>query len=98
MAAEESERQEPWVGEKVYPNPEEKLTTHIPTLAGCIIVVIAGVLLRIYAVQIAEWLFDIALRDTVNIIRNLGLGIAIFLGAIIAFFLIWTLGVFPSRR
>lgn len=98
MAEEERQSQGVWAGEKVYPNPGEKLTTHIPILAGCIIIAIAGVPLRIYAIQIAIALYDVALRDIVNIIRNLGLGIAIFSGAILAFYLIWTLGGFPVKE
>ena len=43
---EEKENQEFSTAEKVYPNPGEKLTTHIPILAGCIIIAIAGVLPR----------------------------------------------------
>ena len=95
---EEKENQEFSTAEKVYPNPGEKLTTHIPILAGCIIIAIAGVLLRIYAIQIAIALYDVALGDIVNIIRNLGLGIAIFSGAILAFYLIRTLGGYPIKE
>lgn len=95
---EEKESQDFQGEEKVYPNPGEKLTTHILILAGCIIIAIAGVLLRIYAIQIAIALYDVALRDIVNIIRNLGLGIAIFLGAILAFYLIRTLGGYPIKE
>lgn len=72
--------------EKVYPNPGTKLLTRIVILLGSIIGIFIGVLFRLYAVQICEWLWDVALIDTVNNWRNLGLGMIIaFSGLLLSF-------------
>ena len=88
MTTEEKESQEPWAGEKVYPHPGVKLTTHIAILLGCIIGIVLGVLLRMYAVQFCEWLYDIALTSSVNNFRNLGLGMVIAFSACFVGYLI----------
>jgi len=69
--------------EKVYPNPGTKLITRIAILLGGIIGIVLGTLLRLYSVQICEWLWDVALIDTVNNFRNLGLGMIIAFSAIL---------------
>lgn len=45
-------------------------------------------LLRMYAVQFCEWLYDIALTSSVNNFRNLSLGIVIAFSAIFVVYLI----------
>ena len=77
MTTEEKESQEPWVGEKVYPNPGVKPTTYVLYLVAGIVGVVLGVLLRTYAVEIVEALFDVALKFTVSGFRDLGLGMVI---------------------
>jgi len=98
MAEEERQSQEVWAGEKVYPNPGERLVIHILILAGCATIAMAGTLVSIFAIPIAIALYDVAIRDIVNIISNLGSGIAIFSGAIFAFYLIRTLGGYPIKE
>ena len=80
---EEKESQKFSGEEKVYPHPGVKLTTRIAILLGCIIGIVLGVLLRMYAVQFCEWLYDIALTSSVNNFRNLGLGMVIAFSAIL---------------
>ena len=78
MTAEQEETQEALAEEeKVYPNPGVKPWTHIMIFLGSAIGVALGVLLRMYAVQFCEWLYDVALIVTVNNFRNLGLGMTI---------------------
>jgi len=98
MVGEERESQQSQTVEKVYSNPGERLIVHILIVTGCIIVAIAGLLLRIFAVPIVVALYDVALKSTVNAFSNLGLGIAIFLWALLVFYLIWTLGGFPVKE
>ncbi|MBA7630806.1 hypothetical protein ES703_38331 [subsurface metagenome] len=80
---EERESQGFLEAEKVYPNPGAKLITRIAILMGSIIGIVLGALLRLYAVQICEWLWDVALIDTVNNFRNLGLGMIIAFSVIL---------------
>ncbi len=88
MMTEEKESQEFSGEEKVYPHPGVKLTTRIAILLGCIIGIVPGVLLRMYAVQFCEWLYDIALTSSVNNFRNLGLGMVIAFSACFVGYLI----------
>ena len=85
---EERESQGFLEAEKVYPNPGAKLMTRIAILMGSIIGIVLGVLLRLYAIQICEWLWDVALIDTVNNFRYLGLGMIIAFSAIVVVFII----------
>ena len=85
---EEKESQEFSGEEKVYPNPGVKPLTHIGISLGSIIGIVLGVLLRMYAVQFCEWLYDIALTSSVNNFRNLGLGMIIAFSAILVVYLI----------
>ena len=85
---EEKESQKFSGEEKVYPHPGVKLTTRIAILLGCIIGIVLGVLLRMYAVQFCEWLYDIALTSSVNNFRNLGLGMVIAFSACFVGYLI----------
>ena len=94
MTTEEREHQEFSGEEKVYPNPGVKLTTHIFILVGCVIAIILLVLLRIYAVQIAEALYDVALRSTVDSFRLFGLAFTIIFSAFFAVYLTLILGGF----
>ena len=88
MMTEEKESQDFQGEEKVYPHPGVKLTTRIAILLGCIIGIVLGVLLRMYAVQFCEWLYDIALTGSVNNFRNLGLGMVIAFSACFVGYLI----------
>lgn len=83
MMTEEKESQGFLETEKVYPNPGAKLITRIAILLGSIIGIVLGALLRLYAVQICEWGWDVALIATVNNFRNLGLGMIIAFSAIL---------------
>jgi len=85
---EEKESQVLLESEKVYPNPGVKPLTHIGISLGSIIGIVLGVLLRMYAVQFCEWLYDIALTSSVNNFRNLGLGMIIAFSAILVVYLI----------
>ena len=98
MTTEEREHQEFSGEEKVYPNPGVKLTTHIAILLGCIIFIVLGVLLRMYAVQFCEWLYDIALARSVNNFRNLGLGMVIVFSVILVVYLIWNISGYSIRE
>jgi len=95
---EEKESQEFLGEEKVYPNPGVKLTTRIAILVGCVIAIILLVLLRIYAVQIAEALYDVALRSTVDSFRLFGLAFAIIFSAILVVYLIWNISGYSIRE
>ena len=88
MITEEKESQNFQGGEKVYPNPGTKPSTHILITLASIIGIALGVLLRMYAVELCEWLFDVALISTVNNFRNLGLGMIIAFSVIFAVYLI----------
>ena len=86
--AEEKESQDFQGEEKVYPNPGVKPLTHIGISLGSIIGIVLGVLLRMYAVQFCEWLYDIALTSSVNNFRNLGLGMIIAFSVILVVYII----------
>lgn len=98
MVGEERESQQFQAVEKVYPTVGGKLIIHILIVVGCIILAIAGLLLRIYAVQIAVALWDVALRSTVNNFRNLGLGVAIFFPGYLVVYLIWLIVGYPVKE
>jgi len=83
MMTEEKESQDFQGEEKVYPNPGARPITRIAILLGGIIGVVLGALLRLYAVQICEWGWDVALRSIVNSFRYLGLGMIIVFSAIL---------------
>lgn len=88
MTTEEKEGQEFSGEDKVYVNPGMKPTTHVGISLGSIIGIVLGVLLRIYAIQFCEWLYDVALANSVNNFRNLDLGMIITFSAVLVVYLI----------
>lgn len=98
MVGEERGSQQFQTGEKVYPSLGGKLSIHILIVVGCLILAIAGLLLRRYAVQIAVALWDVALRSTVNNFRNFGLGVAIFFPGYLVVYFIWFIGGYPVKE
>ncbi len=98
IATEEGGSQESEAGEKVYPHPGVKPTTYITILAGGIIGLILGVLLRIYAVQITEALLDVAGGSTVNNFRNVGLGMIILFSSYLVVYLVLSIGGYHIKE
>ena len=98
MVGEERGSQQFQTGEKVYPSLGGKLSIHILIVVGCLILAIAGLLLRVYAVQIAVALWDVALRSTVNNFRYFGLGVAIFFPGYLVVYLIWLIMGYPVKE
>jgi len=70
---------------------DEQLSSH----SGLVLV---GALLRTYAVEIVEALFDIAMKVTVNSFRNLGLGMVIVFLAYLVVYLIWNISDYSIKE
>jgi hypothetical protein len=86
---EEKENQDFQGEEKIYPNPGVKPLTYIMVFLANGVGIGLGVLIRIYAVEIAVAIWDVALKNVVNTFRACGLGIAIiFTLSLVAYFIL----------
>ena len=86
---EEKESQDFQGEEKVYPNPGVKPLIHIMVFLANGVGIGLGVLIRIYAVEIALAIWDVALKNVVNTFRACGLGIVIvFALSLVAYFIL----------
>lgn len=97
MAGQEREGRGLEMAEKVYPYQTAGKWV-IPMVLVCIILIALFALLNIYAVQIAEWLYDVALKSTVNNFRAFGLGMSIWCSVILVAFLAWIIGGYPVKE